>query len=324
MKCYLSTVRLSLVLRGGCLLFFILPLVIGTGSAGAYSLKFTDVTEQVGLTGLQHTTTYSGAVADFNLDGKIDLLICHHGSISLFQNYSGNFVERTNLVPFKRGDMHGVSFIDINNDNYPDIVVSCGANRGRGHGSNLFFLNDHGRRFVFVDNPSPVIADNNGRGRSITPDDYNNDGLIDLLIFNQYQRMRPHRIAIAGKTWGDYTDVGLASNISNIQSYGIKVVNLNGDYRKYYIPTGPGANSNIYLQRGTQLDDVSKQLGINESVSVSIVPFDSDNDGDFDLFYTHRRFTMYPQGAAVINGDIFFRILADMGVENGVRLSKMV
>ena len=267
---------------------------------------FKDVTEQAGFGKLNHYLSYSAAAADYNQDGFIDLVISHHGSISLWKNNGdGTFQERSKLLKFNKGDTHGVSFIDINNDHFPDIVVACGAKKGHGEGKNLFFINDRKGGFVFLTEPPVEIADKKGRGRSITPDDYNNDGRIDLLIFNRYQPGRPHKIAVAKKTGISFETVE-GGKILTIESSGIKVLNLHNNIDKFYIPTGFGRNSDIYLKDKTGFHGVAAPLGVQERPYISVAPFDMDNDGDFDLLYAHRSFGVLPKGAAAVNGDILF------------------
>lgn len=267
---------------------------------------FKAVTKQAGFGKLKKYLSYSVAAGDYNLDGNIDLVISHHGSISLWANQGdGTFKNTSNLITHNRGDTHGISFIDISNDYYPDIAVACGARRGHGKGKNLFFINNHKGGFIFLQTASPVITDIMGRGRSITPDDYNNDGLIDLLIFNHYQDKRPNRIALAQKNKLSFFDTGFLSGINYIKSEGIMPLKLGNDGRTYYVPTGFGSDSKIYTKDGAMMRNVSQKIGIEETSHISVAPFDFDDDGDLDLLIAHRNFAVQ-KGAGIVNGSILF------------------
>lgn len=279
------------------------------GSANA-AVVFTDCSLDSGLAGLQAAKTYSAAVGDYNLDGYPDFLISHHNKLSLWTNQrDGTFIDSTQLLDFNQGDMHGVGFIDFNNDGYPDISVSCGADRGRGQGANLFFVNQHGERFTRLFPAPPVIADIHGRGRSMVPLDFDNNGLIDLLECNFHQQDRPNRLAISTGVKGKdliFKDVGPQSGISVLNTFAMKVVDLNNNGKSYFIAAGPGSDSGkIFLLLGKTIHEVGPQLGVNEHDLTACVPFDYDNDGDLDLLFIHRTFDK-PLGAGLVNKVIQF------------------
>lgn len=268
--------------------------------------SFTDVTVPAGLGELNQAVTYSAAVADYNLDGYIDILISHHNKLSLWTNNgNGTFKNSTSILAFNRGDLHGVSFIDINDDGYPDILVACGADRGRGEGTNLILINQGGKKFSRLLSAPEIISDMYGRGRSITPTDLNADGRIDLLLFNYYQKERPNRIAMKTDANLDYHDYAPGADLGAVKSFGMKVVDLNNDGHKFYIATGPGVDSGkIYSQINGHFKEVSGRLGIKER-NASCVPFDYDDDGDFDLLFTHHNFSK-PVGVDLSSGKIMF------------------
>ncbi len=290
---------------------------------------FTDVSIPVGLGGLRRSTTYSAAVADYNLDGYIDILISHHNRLSLWTNNHGvSFKNSTSIIDFNRGDLHGVSFIDINNDGYPDILVACGADRGRGVGRNLILINNQGRKFTRLSPAPKLISDIFGRGRTITPTDLNADGLIDLLIFNYYQTNRPNILALQTGNGIDFQNYDPGGKLSSVKSFAMKVVDFNNNGHRYFIATGPGIDSGkIYSQHGNHFQEVSRELGIKES-NASCLPFDYDNDGDLDLLCSHHNFSK-PTGADLYRGEIRFNYIGSharkyfkaFGVKGGITIN---
>ncbi len=283
-------------------------------SASATTLPiFTDASSLAGLASLDHSETYSAAAADYNKDGYPDVIISHHGYVSLWTNDThGKFVESRDRLPLVYADTHGVSFIDLNNDTFPDIAVACGAFRGRGQGRNLFFLNDKGKRFIRFD-PPPVLEDIYGRSRSITPTDFNGDGKLDLLLFNFYQKDRPHRLALGCDCKSLFVDGGPYPGFQEIHSFALRPVDLNHDGTISYIATGPGADSGqIYQQRNGRLVNISAELGLDEHNAIATVPIDYDLDGDMDLLFVHRTFSK-PYGIDLRGNSVLFSVHYSQG-----------
>lgn len=276
------------------LIFFIMSFSCKPTQAGQAqrdALMFVDVTKKSGLA-LIKPHSYSAAAADYNNDGYPDLLVCHHGPLSLWKNNgNGTFSDATAIVPKIPADKHGVSFIDLNKDGFVDISIAVGADRGRGQGGNLFLLNRNGRDFVRAASPAPSIEYSQGRGRSIAPVDINRDGNIDLLLMNYVAKKNdpPHRLAISkigdqkNTEWSDYP---LGEQLSISQAFGCSVVSLDNTDNLYFLLTGPGRDAGkiFQLQQGV-FTDVTDELGINREGCMSVTPIDYDNDGDFDLFY---------------------------------------
>lgn len=291
----------------------LLPGVVST-RVFAETLHFTDVTKEAGFAPYSNAESFSAAAADFNLDGYPDIAVSRHGqyTLSLFVNQrDGTFREANHVLEgFETFDSHGISFIDINNDNRSDLLVSCGAERGRGQGENRYFQNIDGTALRRMPTPL-VLGDPSGRGRSITPIDLNKDRFVDLLVTNFFQEGRPHRVAVAvpGNTLA-YTDVAHELGIDTINADGMKVVNLNNNEQIFLIASGVGTDAgNIYQKDGAAFVDVTTALGVSKSGWASVVPFDYDNDGDLDLLYLKRTF-FRPSGVEIHQGEINFLLKA--------------
>ncbi len=157
---------------------------------------FREVTEEAGIT--YQGTSFGHAWSDINLDGYPDLVSTGHGRARLYINQKDGTFKETDIpyykildtidgevYPYRFFDMHAPTFVDINDDGYPDLYIPLGGDMGRSEGKeNLLFLNDNGR-LVFENKAAEyLIQDSLGRGRQAVFFDYNEDGYLDFLNCN--------------------------------------------------------------------------------------------------------------------------------------------
>ena len=145
---------------------------------------------------------FSVSWVDFNGDGLKDLWRSGHGFSGggpnaaypdgkypylYINNGDGTF---TNLfeTDWRRGsggDTHATTWVDFDNDGDPDVFVSLGGQEGEGSQPNYFFVNNSGTL-------SEQAGERNldypfGRGRSSLWFDYDDDGLLDVLLLEAYR-----------------------------------------------------------------------------------------------------------------------------------------
>ncbi|MGH1362713.1 MAG: FG-GAP-like repeat-containing protein [Calditrichia bacterium] len=124
--------------------------------------------------------SYSGRIADMDADGDLDIVVSNDkpdSNLVYLNDGSGSFSVGS---AFGKADWptRNASVVDLNQDGLPDIVV---ANRGRGEaGKSYICINQGGGKF---DNEGIVLSTYGST--TITPADFNNDGMIDLAV--------PHR-----------------------------------------------------------------------------------------------------------------------------------
>lgn len=176
------------------------------------------------------------------------------------------------------------TFGDINNDNYPDFV----AGNARSRPDNTFlYLNNKDNTFLNITKNSGVV---NSRNRSATFADYNNDGLLDLLIGTIQVSSPP----ILYKNLGDLQfndvteDAGL--NATGGSAFQALWLDYNNDGFADILQVNVGGKvvpQHLYKNNGDgTFTLVSDTVGLTDSFNAhTAVAIDYDNDGDSDLFY---------------------------------------
>ncbi|MGK7895919.1 MAG: FG-GAP-like repeat-containing protein [Xenococcus sp. (in: cyanobacteria)] len=145
---------------------------------------------------------FSVAWVDYNNDGLSDLWISGHGYSGgganarypdgkypylYLNNGDGTF---TNLFDedWRRGnggDTHGTTWVDFDNDGDSDVLVSAGGQEGAGSQANLFFVNNNGN--LEEQAAERGLEYSFGRGRTSLWFDYDNDGLLDVLLVQAFR-----------------------------------------------------------------------------------------------------------------------------------------
>ncbi len=147
------------------------------------AIEFVDVTQQAGIN--YSANSFGSSWVDINNDGWPDLWLGNHAKYPqlYINNTDGTFTDQlTTFIPSftTSRDMHGAAFADYDNDGDQDLLILAGANYGRGSSPNYFFVNETG---TLAEASSPLNYPL-GRGRTPLWFDWNNDGLLDVLVAN--------------------------------------------------------------------------------------------------------------------------------------------
>ena len=272
-------------------------------------LIFRDVSAEAGIA--LGGPSYAAAAADFDRDGRPDLAVSRHGSIALFRNTgNGRFAEVDGVGEVSRVDTHGLSWFDVDRDGWLDLVVSIGAARGFGRGSNLVLRNGSGLGFEAVEDVAEVIRDPMGRGRCTCPADVTGDGAVELMVLNAPQRDRPHRLAkVNADGW---SDVAHDVRLTGIEAECIRVITPANGAESLLVAYGAGRDSGRLYRRTPDgpLTDVSEALGVARTGSnvMAVATADVDNDGDLDLYLVKG--LGIPREVRAEQGAIRFRLVS--------------
>jgi hypothetical protein len=260
------------------------------GNDGIYSnnhkseISFSNITSETAL----QRNGISATFFDANNDGFADLLINSENGPNLFyQNENGSrFIEVPLNIDKNYEQAQIFHSADFNNDSNIDLIL---MNKGRmfsgyfGNG-NYDFIN-----FPDKKNNKVIMPKVNAALNSIQSADFDNDGNLDLYVFNYNE----NDFLLKGDGAGNFIDVMSNSGINkslNHESAGIVLSDFNNDnltdiFLFYRIPAD-GKLGELYLNKGNFYfsNKNEKQFLTNENPNVfSAIANDFNNDTNTDL-----------------------------------------
>jgi len=192
--------------------------------------KFRDVTSDAGVEG--HSFGMGVAVGDYDNDGRPDLYVTNFGANILYHNGgNGKFSDVTAPAGVAGGGWSsGAAFFDFDNDGDLDLFVArylqwdftdvwCGEKR-QGYRSychpdhfrpvsHILFANNGNGTFTDVSERAG-IAGKPGKGLGVAIQDFDRDGLIDVVVANDSFPQQLFR----NTGNGAFDEVGLAAGIA--------------------------------------------------------------------------------------------------------------
>jgi hypothetical protein len=289
-----------------------------------YDFQFRDALKESGITFVNRVTVYASsqyipihydhgsglAVADVDGDGLYDIYFVNQvGGNQLWKNLgNGKFKNITDEAGVGLADRIGVaaSFADVNNSGHQDLFVTTVM------GGNVLFKNDGHGHFTDISKEAGIDLVSHSSGAVFF--DYDNDGLVDLLVCNvgKYTtdekgpdganvglpdafvgHLHPDRFEypVLYKNMGNYrfkdvtAEVGLRPRgWCGDATFG----DVNGDgWPDLFILNMQGADHYLENDHGKQFVDKTEQYFPRTPWgSMGVKFFDFDNDGRMDLIVT--------------------------------------
>ena len=264
----------------------LLPLLAACGKAPAPEIapQFAEVTDAAGITSIA-TWKYGGpTLADFNNDGRYDLVLLNHHYYKAQLFLSSGDSEFVEHIPVMDGeDTHGIAAGDYDADGLVDLIVSVGG----GNGTNPRpprMLRNTGSGFEDVTEGSG-IENLGARGRSVRWIDLDADGDLDLLSINARQlpgETTPRNILFEnrGESGFVYRDSG---EFEDLEAERVLITDFNNDHIPDLVTFEP-----LELLQGTNefhFDIVTDEWlpGMSDEdrhYTMAAAEADIDNDGD--------------------------------------------
>ncbi len=228
---------------------------------------------------------------DYDSDGDLDLYVSNgkrFGQKSfLYRNDGGSFVRVLGAGPVNDSlPFDGASWGDFDNDGKIDMCAVTWYDS-----VSVLYKNDGAGVFTFLGS-SPIVTDR-GFSETCSWGDYDNNGLIDLLISNSdgFGTYRNKLYKNNGSGNFSRIDSGAIYLDINTPSRGINWIDIDGDGdQDLFVCVEANGNELMYKNNGngyfTNVEGIPPTANGGTSWSSSWGDF--DNDGDFDLFVTNH------------------------------------
>ncbi|MHB9109625.1 MAG: CRTAC1 family protein [Armatimonadota bacterium] len=314
-----------------------LLLLLACGASLAqYPFVFRDVAQQTGLLPeIGGIAGHAAAWGDYNGDGWPDLYIATFGGKpygsklnQLFLNVGGRFRLDPQPVTAVLGRASGSIFADLDNDGDLDLYLSNHAIDPKDYGEgtahyltpNKLFRNDNGR---FTDVTEGCGASPGVMGmRSAAALDYDGDGLLDLLVGEDYFQGSKSRSRLfhnlGNLRFADVTEIeGLPPNVTG---FGVAAGDVNGDGWPDVLLGGRYGGNRLFINDGDgrfrepplQYVNFAWQYSRNtENTACGVCFGDVNRDGRLDAMIGSHFSDPWQTGGVAI------RMYLNLGVKDG-------
>jgi hypothetical protein len=214
--------------------------------------------------------THSAAAADIDGDGDIDLYVGNvwgatHEQPAIYLNADGNgtFVKTAGRLPYPLEDIDfgaftTSEFVDVNNDNAPDLILGDAGDDLAGGRDSYVLLNDDSGNFSYLENAMPEKPwSESDSALDIKAADIDHDGYQDLLVLFTRAEYRGWAIQLllnnGDGTFRDETTKRLSLPTKNEAWLAwVQFVDLDadGDLDIATIPSVGNKNSHFFLNDG--------------------------------------------------------------------------
>lgn len=289
--------------------------------------KFDDVTSSAGTTG-EGLWGQGVTAADYDLDGRVDILVTALGGCLLYRNLgSARFEERAAQAGLKGPSWGtGASFFDADGDGDLDLYIAgyleqtaeqvLAAERtldwkgvdkvafgpfGLVGAPDLFFLSDGAGRFTEATEVAGFQDRALGFGFGTRAADFDGDGDADLFVANDSDANYLYRNEGGGrfKETGLWSGCAFSASGLSQASMGVAVGEVTGDGVLDLLVTNFAEDYSTFYRglSGGLFEDATAAMGLRDAtylpMSWGTAFADLDNDGDLDLVIANGH--IYPQ-----------------------------
>lgn len=272
-----------------------------TASWGLDQVPVTDRKEAIRRGG------YAIAAADYDGDGRPDLLVGGWGPVKLYRNAGGRFEDVTGPAGLSGETLvKSAAFVDLDNDGRRDLLLLRFIEEGKDQDGDMVAYQNVGAGKFLRKGQVLTRTKSYDRTMPITVADFDLNGTLDLYLGFPGSRdfttmgAGPQPLATQGVWLNDgkwnFTEAPKESGIwaaDNVYPHSAIASDLDSDGRPDLVVMNDRAGlSPIYRNRGGGLfEEVSRESGIvNESWAMTAAAGDYDGDGSPDLVLTNIDF----------------------------------
>ncbi|TAH07118.1 MAG: hypothetical protein EAZ13_07320 [Sphingobacteriia bacterium] len=233
------------------------------------------------------------AVADINHDGLEDVFIgaskTFHNAVFI-QNKSGKFVQmaQPDLLVDSIWENVDATWVDINQDTHPDLVIASGGNEYYGtdqHLNPLLYLNDGKGKLTKKSDAFDQLFVTQSK---VVASDFNGDGAIDLFLAGraipwQYG-ITPRSYLLQNDGTGKFKDVTAAYSKALIKPGMVSSaqwVDLTGDKQDDLLLSYEWGGIDLFVKKDKEF--IKKVITDRNGWWQFVLPVDIDGDGDLDM-----------------------------------------
>lgn len=257
------------------------------------------------------------SVGYFNSDNHLDIVVTHPLTATigfLFGIGDGNFKDEVELQLENNSMPYDVAVNDLNNDKLSDLVVTL-ANDDR---IAVLLSNAEG---IFQEYMTVSIGNDNNSLGPIAINDFNNDGLMDVVVVEDNVDNLYILLGNGDGTFG--TRITLSKGYTNIPTC-FSVTDLNGDdLADIVMVQNYNDHIDILLSNGTGTTRTHKTVPTTNMMAPISIDFgDFNNDNKVDIVFG----TLIGQGIGVMlcNSDDTFRQPSMYLIDTGSTLDQVV
>ncbi|MCU1326278.1 MAG: hypothetical protein JWN34_1648 [Bryobacterales bacterium] len=272
---------------------------------------FTDVTLQAGVANSSHFGI-GAAAADFDGDGRVDLLVTNYGTNTLYRNQGdGTFEDVTQRAGLSAPGLYtSAVWFDYDNDGHTDLFVGSFVRYSKALEKDCLTAGVHHYCYPASYDPSPSklyrnngdgtfsdesvksgIASHPGKTFGAVAVDLDGDGYLDLFVSNDsvpnflFHNLRNGRFQEIGLEAGvGYSDDGIARS-----GMGVDAADYDGDGKPdLFVANLNRERFSLYRNLGKlAFADMAGPSAVGQHTYMysgwGLRFFDFDNDGDLDL-----------------------------------------
>ena len=233
------------------------------------------------------------AIGDVNGDGNDDVFVGgafrQEGQL-YFQNKRGELTPSNFKTEAPFEDTCAV-FVDIDGDGDKDLLVGSGGNFENARTGVRAYLNNGNGSFEDY----KILVRTNTNISTIAPDDFDNDGDIDLFIGSLSvvgtYGVDPENVLLENDGKGNF------KNVTKTIAPKLKLIgmttdaiwqDIDGDGKKELIIVGEWMTPKIFKSTGNSFEELNTNLNDYSGWYNTVEGKDLDNDGDIDLIFGNR------------------------------------